>query len=179
MDDGDAYWGAKIVTAFTDETIEKLAASGEYSRQEVARYIAEALKRRRDAIGRYYLDRITPLEDLTIDQSSSTHRVKFRDLALERGDAGARRRAYRFWIEDLTGRKIVTPRIGTDTVEFPRLRIPGPTLPPDRFGRTPIYRLFIQSNREGEKWASSLEVILGFRTNHTELEILGWTHAAD
>jgi len=38
MDDADGYWGAKIVTAFTDDTIQKLAEAGEYSRPEVTRY---------------------------------------------------------------------------------------------------------------------------------------------
>ena len=35
MDDADGYWGAKIVTAFSHEVIEKLAQAGAYSRSEV------------------------------------------------------------------------------------------------------------------------------------------------
>src|SRR5207249_7445213 len=53
MDDADGYWGAKIVTAFSHEVIEKLAQAGAYSRSEVTAYLANTLKQRRDAIGRY------------------------------------------------------------------------------------------------------------------------------
>ena len=46
MDDADAYWGAKIVTAYSDGLIEQLAEAGEYSRHEVTNYVANTLKRR-------------------------------------------------------------------------------------------------------------------------------------
>src|SRR5207248_251596 len=62
MDEADGYWGAKIVTAFSDEVIEKLARAGEYSRSEVTTYLADTIKRLRDAIDRYWLDRVDPLE---------------------------------------------------------------------------------------------------------------------
>jgi hypothetical protein len=169
MDDGDAYWGAKIVTAFSDETIRKLAESGEYSRAEVTAYVAEVLKRRRAAIGRYRLDRITPLEEFVLDGG----RMRFRDLAVERGYVDQNMRTYWFWAEGVPDKK---PFRG------PNLQLPDLPLrkaaPPDPYGRTPLPRLWIQSNRRAGGWALPVEVILGHNQNSATLDVLGWRDAA-
>jgi len=94
MDAADAYWGAKIVTAFTGELLQQLAAAGEYGRPEAAAYVADALKRRRDAIASCWLDRITPLEDFAIQGD----RLVFRDVALERGYATEDSRVYQLLV---------------------------------------------------------------------------------
>jgi hypothetical protein len=106
MDDADAYWGAKIVTAFSDETVRKLARAGEYTRSEVTEYVADTLIKRRDAIGGYWLDRITPLESLTLESPG----LRFRDLAVDRGYAKALERRYRFWLEDASAGVSRSPR---------------------------------------------------------------------
>jgi hypothetical protein len=87
LDDGDGYWGAKIVTAFDDTLVRRLAEAAEYSRQEATRYLAETMRRRRDAVGHYWLDRVTPLEDFRLEGGM----LSFRDLAVERGFAEAPR----------------------------------------------------------------------------------------
>ena len=169
IDDGDAYWGAKIVTAFSDEAIRKLAQAGQYSRAEVTAYVAEVLQRRRDAIGRYWFDRITPLEEFVLDAS----RLRFRDLAAERGYVDDNMRTYRFWTEGASDRK---PFRGP-ALELPNLPL-RKSARPDRFGRTPLARLWIQSNRRAGGWALPVEVILGHNRNSASLEVLGWRHAA-
>jgi hypothetical protein len=169
IDDGDAYWGTKIVTAFSDEVIHKLAQAGEYSRAEVTAYVADVLQRRRDIIGRYWFDRITPLEEFVLDAS----RLRFRDLAAERGYADDNMRTYRFWIEGANDRK---PFRG-QALELPNLPLRQGARP-DRYGRTPLARLWIQSNRRAGGWALPVEVILGHNRNSASLEVLGWRHAA-
>ncbi len=177
-DDSDCYWGAKIVTAFSDDTIRRLAEAGEYTRPEVTKYIEDVLKRRRDAIGSYWLNRITPLEDIRLDQG----RLRFRDIALERGYGASESRAYRVRAFNIHGNEVV-PAAVTKTDQGV-LDLPQQVLRPavaasstDRYGRRPAVRLLIQSNRRDRAWALPVEVILGYPRNERTLEVLGWTHA--
>jgi hypothetical protein len=179
-DNADAYWGTKIVTAFSDETIRRLAEAGEYGRAEVTQYVAGVLLERRNAIGGYWLDRITPLEELRIERSGNKLRLKFRDLAQERGYAGAR--SYRFWIEDSGGRKLLPPTTaaaGGEGLELPDLPVLSERRgAADRFGRMPVARVLVQSNRRDGGWALPVSVFLGFGPDSAAAEVLGWIHAA-
>jgi len=184
MDDSDAYWGAKIVTAFTDDAIERLAASGEYTRSEVTRYVATVLKKRRDAIGRYWFDRITPLEEFTLLQEGAGYRLSFRDLALERGFARSEGRVYRFWMETAGGAKLSaeqTTHSGQMYIDLPReivQKAGRPNLKADVYGRIPAMRLFIRSSDSANSQALPVEVVLGYSGGRRELDVLGWYHAS-
>lgn len=183
MDESDAYWGAKVVTAFTDETIQRLAESGEYTRPEATSYLTDVLKKRRDAIGRYWFDRVTPLEEFSFSQSGSNYQLSFRDLALERGYARPDGRTYRFWLEGADGRMMAGEREtapGQLYLDLPGEVMPkagSPNLKPDRYGRVPAMRLVIQSNGSGNSRALPVEVVLGYSGARTQLEVLGWYHA--
>jgi hypothetical protein len=176
MDDSDGYWGAKIVTAFTDEIIRRLAEAGEYSRPEVTQYVAEVLRQRRDVIGKYWLNRVTPLEEITLLGS----RLDFRDLAALRGYADPKVRTYRFHVENMKGKILIPDQTG-GSVDIPALIQLAPQIPEqpaDRYGRTPLLRVLIQSRKSEKDWALPVEVILGYTRESRSLQVLGWTHAA-
>lgn len=178
MDDGDAYWGAKIVTAFTDGLVDQLVGAGQYSSAEVAAYLRSTLKLRRDLIGRYYLDKITPLEEFSLDGPPDSRHVRFRDLAIERSYANGATRTYRFWWEDWNGRKLtaeVTARAAEVIPPLP-MKLPDPAAPADRFGRKPVARLLIQSQQRDGGWARPVAVIIGLPRDGRSAEILGWSH---
>jgi hypothetical protein len=183
MDDSDAYWGAKIVTAFSDEIVLRLVQSGEYTRPEVTSYLFDVLKDRRDAIGRYWFKRITPLEGFTLSPDGSDYRLSFRDLALERGYARPEGRAYGFWLESSDSRRLAPMQVSQSSKQY--LSLPGellskigrPNLKPDRYGRIAAARILIQASQAGMGQALPVEVILGYTTGRTQLEILGWYHA--
>ncbi len=183
MDDADGYWGAKIVTAFTDDTILRLVQSGDYSRAEVTQYVTEVLKKRRDAIGSYWFGRVTPLEEFALSQAGSGYRLSFRDLALERGYARTENRSYRFCLENTDGKKLTAEQDtqpGLRSLEFPEevlSKARQPNMKPDRFGRVPAVRLLIQAHGPGSARALPVEVILGHRGDRTQLEVLGWYHS--
>jgi hypothetical protein len=173
MDDADAYWGAKIVTAFSDETINKLVETGEFGRQEVAHYVANVLKARRDAIGYYWLDKITALEDFAFARGV----LRFRDLATERGFVKSPFRQYRLWVEDLTGKKLSQINI----CQGIECSVPGEfsgKSAADPYGREPLARVMIQSGRRNGTWALPVEVVLGRNRSGSSIEVLGWRHAA-
>lgn len=75
----DAYWGAKIVTSFTDEQIATLVAETKLDERH-ARHLERVLRVRRDLIGRKYLLRMTALEQPRLDAG----RLCFTDLAVAR-----------------------------------------------------------------------------------------------
>jgi hypothetical protein len=167
MDDADAYWGAKIVTAFSDELIQGLAEAGGFTRAEVTSYLADVLRRRRDAIGHYWFDRVTALEQFEL----KGERLSFRDLALDRGYAGREARGYRLWVE---GGKERT-EFDSQSVQLPQKPLSG-LATPDRFGRIPLARLWIQARRRDGGWALPVEVILGRNRDRAAVEAIGWRH---
>ncbi len=183
MDDSDGYWGAKIVTAFTDDTILRLAQAGEYTRSAVTQHIADVLKKRRDAIGRYWFDRVTPLEEFSLSQSGSGYLLSFRDLAAERGISRGEDRTYRFRLENADGQKMTAEQDtqpGVRTIDLPAdvlSKAHKPDNKPDRFGRISAVRLLIQARDPVSPPALPVEVILGYTGGNSQLEVLGWYHA--
>lgn len=81
LTDRDGYWGAKIVSAFTNEQIEAAVAEGHYRNPEAARYVIRMLEERRDKVGQHWFDRVAPLDFFTVDGED----VRFHDLGEERG----------------------------------------------------------------------------------------------
>lgn len=66
-DAADAYWAAKIVMRFDRAMVEALVATGKLSDPNAARYLVDALMNRRFKIGVAYLDTVTSLDKLTIE----------------------------------------------------------------------------------------------------------------
>ena len=58
----DGYWGAKIVMSFTNEQLAAAVASGRYSDPAAAAYVLRGLRDRRDATGRYWFEKVSPLD---------------------------------------------------------------------------------------------------------------------
>jgi hypothetical protein len=86
MTDRDAYWGAKVVTAFTDAQIHAAVSAGRFAAADAAR-LERVLRARRDAIGRHWLRRVTAVEQPVV--SASGDALCFRDVAIEWGAARA------------------------------------------------------------------------------------------
>jgi len=178
-DDGDAYWGAKIVTAFSDELLRRLVNEGRYSRPEVTDHLFDVMRARRDAIGRYWLNRVTPLDDMALAAEGTSYRLTFRDLAAERGYTEVTR-PYRFRLSELNG-KVLVPwqECNSSGLAFPASLVPSRTWRrggQDRFHRVPILRVSIAS-RNGNGWSLPIEVILGYGRVSPSLAVLGWQHA--
>lgn len=89
----DAFWGAKIVTAFTDEQIEAAVSTGQFSDPDAATYMVRFLSERRDRIGKYWFARLNPLDGFSCSETST---LDFVDLAVERGYAAGGQSRYRF-----------------------------------------------------------------------------------
>ncbi len=79
----DAFWGAQIVTSFSDEQIRAAVRSARLSYPEAADYLVGVLISRRDAIGRHWFAQVSPLTAFEVVGPPGAQVLRFRDLAVE------------------------------------------------------------------------------------------------
>jgi hypothetical protein len=103
MTDRDAYWGAKLVTSFTDAQIEAVVAAADLPAPETA-YAVHALQVRRDILGRRYLRAVAAVEEPA--PSPDGAQVCFRDLSIARGYARPEEVVYHVEVGDGRGGRL-------------------------------------------------------------------------
>jgi hypothetical protein len=101
--DRDAYWGAKVVTAFTDAQIEAVVATADLPAAAAA-YAVRALEVRRDTLGRRYLRPMAAVEQPETSPDGAD--VCFQDLAIARGYVRAGEARYRVQVSDGRGQAL-------------------------------------------------------------------------
>jgi ATP:ADP antiporter, AAA family len=106
MTDRDAYWGAKLVTAFSDAQVDAVAATAGMDPAEEA-YLAHALRVRRDIIGRRYLRSVTAVEAPFLSAGGAS--LCFDDLAVTRGYLNPREVTYLVSVRDVGGSAPTAP----------------------------------------------------------------------
>ena len=105
MTERDAYWGAKLVTSFTDAQLAAAAAAARIDPGDAA-YLARTLAVRRDIIGRRYLTAVTAVEAPALIAGAGGVGICFDDLTVKRGYADGERVRYRLRITDERGRSL-------------------------------------------------------------------------
>jgi len=84
----DAYWGAKIVGAFSDDHIRAAVSEGGLPVQEARDVLVDILKARRDKIVAYWYSKVTPIENVSTRSAgpgSSRLEISFDDLGIATG----------------------------------------------------------------------------------------------
>lgn len=66
----DAFWGAKIVMSFTDEDLAAIVEAAHVSNPDAEAHLLDVLRQRRDKIGRYWFDRINPLDRFSVTRGA-------------------------------------------------------------------------------------------------------------
>lgn len=86
----DAFWGAKMVMAFTDEDIRAIVAEAQMTDKAAQEYLIKTMIERRDKVGRYWFHRMNPIDKFEFRKSRAEVVLAFHDLAvdgkLERGE---------------------------------------------------------------------------------------------
>ena len=77
---GDAFWAVRIIARFTDEMIEALVATGEFTDPGSARYLTETLIKRRDKILHHYLGQMLALDNFRFQKGVTRAQIVFDDL---------------------------------------------------------------------------------------------------
>jgi hypothetical protein len=104
----DGFWGAKIVMRFTPAQIRTIVEQGRFSDPRAVEYITKVLIERQQKVGRYWFDRVAPLDRFAIERTPEAYQLCFEDLALRYGIAGSpsERTAYRLRAFDREGREL-------------------------------------------------------------------------
>jgi hypothetical protein len=105
----DLYWGAKVVTSFSNAQLEAVVAVARLPAADAA-YLVHALEVRRDIIGRRYLAAFAAVEAPAASDDGA--RVCFEDLALARGYALAAGTRYAFEVTDGHGTRLAAGEAG-------------------------------------------------------------------
>ena len=143
----DGYWGAKIVMAFRDEGIRAMVERGRYSDPGATDELTRLLAERRDMIGRYWFERVNPLDRFEVEEG----RLRFADLAVDGGLAPRASRQWRYAVVDADGDQIGAPRRLTEPV----IPVGEEARPGEFFG----YRLQSRSG-DSARWSKKTTVFL-------------------
>jgi hypothetical protein len=68
--DRDGYWGAKIVMSFSDEDLRTIVETARITNPAAEAHLLDVLKKRRDKIGRYWFDKVNPLDRFSVTKGS-------------------------------------------------------------------------------------------------------------
>jgi hypothetical protein len=110
----DTFWAARQVMRFSDDDIRAIVETGKYSDPEAARYVADTIIARRDAVGRAYLSQPLGLDNIRIDDG----RIAFDDLAVHYGYAKEPKYEYRWSVFDNNAER-KTPIAGARSAAIP------------------------------------------------------------
>jgi hypothetical protein len=80
----DAFWGARIVAAFSDAAIQAVVRKASYTDPAATEHMSRALIARRDVIARTWLNGVNPIFDAEL---SADRRLRFRNAAVDAGAA--------------------------------------------------------------------------------------------
>ncbi len=123
----DTFWGAKQVMAFTDEQIQAIVKTGEYSDPTAGEWVVKCLIERRNKIGKVYFQKVLPLDRFECKNG----RLEFEDLAAKFGFAQPQQLSIQwFRFDNQTGNKSplageATLSISTDQAEYLAAEIRG------------------------------------------------------
>lgn len=163
----DAYWGAKIVTSFTDDDIDTIVQTGGFTDPRAERYVAAVLKARRDKIGRYYFSLVNPLDHFELMEGSGTDLVlTFENLAVLRGYAPSPTAIYRYSVRRRVRFGVGSEVIPQQVVTQSRITIPramSTADQPELSTDVPVARVDIQTSYDrGKQWSPRAIVYLRF-----------------
>jgi hypothetical protein len=160
----DAFWGAKIVMSFSDEDLRAIVETAQISTPAAEAHLLEVLQARRDKIGRYWFDRVNPLDRFSVAEPSAVvagqggtrpvgAQLRFDDLAVTSGLAAAEARRYTY--QFVLGEEELGPERTADSARVP-LVVDGTALGAvlDGRGRTDpddrVVRVDLRTVQDGE-----------------------------
>ncbi len=141
----DAYWAAKIVSAFRDDHLIAAVRAAGYRDPAEEAYVIRILRERRDKIARTYFDKIPPLDFFMV----SGEDLWFHDLGVERGIYPASDTRYRGRV-----RGVDAERQGRDWLPWQEL--PSTRVALDVHDR-PFWAVEVQVDR-GDGWSRTTRV---------------------
>ncbi len=82
MDRFDAFWGTKLLMRFKPHELAAIVGAAKFTDPRAAKYIVDTMLYRQRKTGRYWFDRVAPLDVFTVENSATQPRLCFTDLTL-------------------------------------------------------------------------------------------------
>jgi hypothetical protein len=89
MDAADAFWGARIVSRFSDEAVRAIVATGQISDPAAEQYLADTIIKRRDKVIAYWIVQTNPLDELEVAGDRDGLTLSWENAAVRAGVASA------------------------------------------------------------------------------------------
>ena len=127
----DGFWGAKMVMAFSDEDLQAIVEEARLSNPEAREYMIKVLKERRDKIGRYWFQKVNPLDKFSARLTGDKLVLSFADLGIDGHLFDASQTSYSYHVGSkerwfLENRKTDRPAITVDLSSLPVKKQEGP-----------------------------------------------------
>lgn len=103
----DAFWGAKLVTSFSNEDIRAIVETGRISNPQAEEYLVNVLIERRNMIGRYWFSRINPIDKFKTFVTDNEITLNFEDLGLENNIFDSNQTFYEYSITVVDGKTLL------------------------------------------------------------------------
>lgn len=174
MTNRDGYWGAKIVMSFTDKQIKTAVSEGQYSNPEAAEYLFQVIKERRDIIGKYWFDRMNPLDKFELRENpDGTQDFCFTDLAVECGLAQTDQTRYHFWL--LQNGNVIPPVMDLNTTCIQLTQITAPSVRnTQKKSDKDQWAVVLETKRDqSNKWSKNVKVYLSYDRLTRKHKIIG------
>jgi len=78
----DAFWGAKLLMRFKPHELAAIVAQAKFSDPRAAKYMVDTLLYRQRMTGRYWFDRVAPLDAFAVETPEAQPKLCFTDLTL-------------------------------------------------------------------------------------------------
>ena len=160
----DAYWGAKIVMSFTEDDLNALIDAGQYSNPKAKEYLLKTLKERQKKIGKYWFNKVNPLDFPEIFHNEQSIRITFYDLAVEFG-LEENNAVYRFQLLNNDNTEIATGSVSSPEILLDRNQI-----------ENGLATLKIKTERNGQISSNPVIFYLKNNINDNSVKIVGIEH---
>lgn len=161
----DGFWGAKMVMAFSDEQIRAVVEAGQITDGEAEEYLIQTLIERRNKIGRYWFERVNPLDKFQSRLEGGKLILAFSDLGVDGKLFEPHQSDYLYaveidgeeWLED---KRTPQPVIELDIQNMDAEVKKGPS----------ILKVQIYTRRGGQKHPDKMtEVYVALEENHSRV----------
>ena len=149
----DAFWGAHIVTSFSDAQIAAAVSAADFSSPQAEKVLSRFLRERRDRIGRFWFSRLNPLDHFRVDDSA----LRFVDLAAEHGYTWGPAARYEYTVTNPSGSILAKgsskkPSIALDPIWGRFGYVVVSVLPLRLERRAEPVLVYVQSERHSQDW---------------------------
>jgi hypothetical protein len=78
----DAFWGAKLLMRFKPHELAAIVEEAKFTDPRASKYLVDTLLHRQRMTGRYWFDRVAPLDSFTVEAPDGRPKLCFTDLTL-------------------------------------------------------------------------------------------------